>query len=515
MTEHHKLEKDGVLGDGVSHYPASAEDLATYSRANTALSQFQAPILIHAGNPNEKLFIAAFDGTGNDVFSDPEHATNVAGIRSQIKHLNRDGNDQIEVGYVIGPGTQKNALARTLDGADGHTYNERLEDMYRQFIEKASEWKAENPDAQIRVADVGFSRGAEQAAGFSRLVHERGIQDPDGAVYKLGSHGEIKSVAYNKEPIVEPGQVAQAVGLFDPVGTGDPVKHQDRRLPPSVISGVQIIAEDERRGLFKSTHIIDPGQTSDGRLLGVTVAGAHSDIGGSYHRDGLATRSGNLMTDYVNALSDKPFLDKRAEPSDPRLNVVHRSEEGMLLYKWGSKVDRLQPEGYVERLVPKHMVDKVLDPNNAEPIDQSLRAKFPQHAVQIGAVPGNPQPTRTESMANPASALGQGDAALYQALRDKLPASMDNDRVMQATLRARQEGIAPGALGGATEHNGSLWVVGTTTGYRAQIDLSQPAPPMQDSMRQLQSLNAPSQQRPTPTLAQEPPSQQAPVRALQ
>ena len=72
---------------------------------------------------------------------------------------------------------------------------------------------------------------------------------------------------YTRPPLVEPGQVAQAVGLFDPVGTGDPVKHHDRRLPPSVISGIQITAADERRGLFKSDRIVDPGMTPDGRFL--------------------------------------------------------------------------------------------------------------------------------------------------------------------------------------------------------------------------------------------------------
>lgn len=512
MTEHHKQEHDGVLGDGVSHYPASEQALRSYGDASAALAQFEAPILVHAGNPDEKLFVAAFDGTGNDVFSDPEHATNVAGIRSQIKRLNRDGNDRIEVGYVIGPGTQKNALVRTIDGAAGHTYDERLEDMYRQFIEKASEWKAENPNAHIRVVDIGFSRGAEQAAGFSRLVHERGIQDPDRAVYTLAADGQIKGVAYHGEPIVPPSQVAQAVGLFDPVGTGEPAGRQDRRLPPSVISGLQIIAADERRGVFKSTHIIDPGQTPDGRLLGVVVAGAHADIGGSYHRDGLSARSGNLMIDYLNALSDKPFLERRAQPADPRLDVVHRSEEGMLLYRLGPRVDRLQPEGHVERLVPGSMIDKVPDPDDAEPVDQVLRDRFPKHPVPTAA-PQARAPQHDPGTA-PAAALDQGDAALYQALRDRLPATIGNDRVMQATLRARQEGIAPGALGGALEHQGGLWVVGTIPGYRTRIDLSQPAPPLQDSMCQLQALAAAPPQAMPPPPQPEAPGQPNPVRAL-
>ncbi|MEO6800193.1 MAG: DUF2235 domain-containing protein [Rhodanobacter sp.] len=193
---------------------------------------------------------------------------------------------------------------------------------------------------------MGFSRGSDQAAGLTRMVHQRGIQDPMGAVYTRDRHGQIKHVEYTVPALVAPGQVPQAVGLFDAVGTGEPMRDHDRRLPPSVISGFQIIATDERRVLFKSDRIIDPGMTPDGRFLGVEVAGAHSDIGGSYHRDGLSIRSDNLMTGYLNAMSERPFLKLQAVPDDPRLNVVHRSEDGMLIYRLGRKVDRLSPDGY-------------------------------------------------------------------------------------------------------------------------------------------------------------------------
>ena len=289
------------------------------------------------------------------------------------------------VGYVPGPGTQDNYFTRTLDGINGNTYDERAEEMYKLFIQQAWQWKKEDPDAVISLVGLGFSRGSEQAAGFARLVHERGIQDPAGAIYTYDRHHQIAHAVYTKPPLVEPGQVAQAVGLFDAVGTGEPVRDHDRRLPPSVISGFQIISADERRGLFKSDRIIDPGMTPDGRFLGVIVAGVHSDVGGSYHRDGLAIRSDNLMSDYLNALSDQPFLTLQAVPGDPRLNVVHRSEDGMLIYRLGRKVDRLRPEGYNELLVPKHEAGKVSDPYNAEPRDEVLSRQFEPQPEQAGA----------------------------------------------------------------------------------------------------------------------------------
>jgi hypothetical protein len=384
MSEKHRMGADGVLNDGVSHYPADEHDLQSYRDAQKALSQMPVPILVSAHRPHERLFLAAFDGTGNDGDNDPENASNVHYIREQIR---KNGNPQIAAGYVPGPGTQRNPIARMWDGARGHTYDERAEEMYKQLIEQAWEWQQQDPNVQIRIVSIGFSRGGEQAAGFTRLVQERGIQDFAGAKYTYDAKGQIKHVEFTKPPLVAPGQIAQAVGLFDPVGTGQPVKEKDRRLPPSVISGFQPKAKDERRGLFKSSHIIDPGMTPDGRLLGVVVGGAHSNLGGTYHRHGLGARSANLMIDYLNALSDTPFLEKQPEPDDPRLNVVHLSEEGMLLYRLGRKVDRLQPEGYVSQLVPDRMRGQVEDPDNAEPRDEALAQQFEWRYVTIGPVP--------------------------------------------------------------------------------------------------------------------------------
>lgn len=397
MSQEDRLDKDGTLDDGVPYYAADAQRLQSYVDAADALSRFQAPVLVREGSPHEHLFLAAFDGTGNDVFKDPQHATNVAKIKAQVDLLAKQGNKQIAVGYVPGPGTQDHYLARTLDGINGNTYDERIEQMYKQFIDRAWQWKQKDPEAEIRVAGLGFSRGSEQAAGFARLVHERGIQDPSGAIYTRDRDGQITHVEYTRLPLVAPGQVAQAVGLFDAVGTGEPVREHDRRLPPSVISGFQIISADERRGLFKSDRIIDPGMTPDGRFLGVVVAGVHSDVGGSYHRDGLAIRSDNLMVDYLNALSDQSFLQLQAVPDDPRLNVVHRSEDGMLIYRLGHKVDRLSPEGYNELLVPRRGAGKVSDPYDAEPRDETLSGQFEWQRVKAGVQTVTPASMREAS----------------------------------------------------------------------------------------------------------------------
>ncbi len=421
--EKHRVEADGILGDGVSHYPVDATAMQQFDDARRQLSGMKVPVLHDSSNPASRLFVASFDGTGNDAINDPAHATNVAHTHRAIQDRNEQGDYSIVSGYVAGTGTQQALLARTWDGIRGHSYDQRLEDMYAQFIDQAWRWKAENPDAEIAVVSTGFSRGAEQAAGFARLVHERGIQDPSGAEYQRDRHNQIIGVTYTKPPLQAPGSIAQAVGLYDPVGTGVPVNDKDRRLPPSVISGFQITAMDEVRGTFKSSSTIDLGMSSDGRFLAVPVPGAHSNVGGGYHRDGLSTRSGNLMTHYLNALSDKPFLQTRVETQDPRMNVIHRSEEGMLIYQLDNKVDRRLPEGSVERLVPRRMLDKVDDPYNAEPRDEELNARFRRQAVSVGTQsehPPGPLPREVPGQGTTPDRPGHPDHALHQQIRQKV-----------------------------------------------------------------------------------------------
>jgi len=366
--------------DGVSTVPATASDLATFPDASRQLASFPAPLLRDGDAPDHRLFVAAFDGTGNSMYKDaPENHTNVARIAKQLEQAK---DPTIGFGYVEGPGTQ-GGLGGVIDQATGGTYEARMEEMYLQFIQQASTWLRDNPDADIRIAAIGFSRGAEQAAGFTRLVEERGIQDPRGMDVVRDRNGHIERLEPTRPNLREPGTVIQAVGLFDPVGTGEPRDH-DRRLPPSVVSGFQITADDERRNLFQSTRVMDPGVTDGGRFLNVTVAGAHSDIGGGYAQDGIGIRSGNLMIDYLNALSDEPYLAKREEPTDPARNVIHRSEEHQFFYRT-SIYDKAGMRGMQEELAPTPLCR--IDCLDAQPRNHALASTLAWRPVAIGAVP--------------------------------------------------------------------------------------------------------------------------------
>lgn len=383
------------------------------------ISTFQTPVMLHVGNPHERLFVAALDGTGDDFIHDPRHATNVGLIYGQLTMV---GGDQIRAGYVEGPGTQRDLPTRLMDGLSGFTAGQRAERMYQLFIDQAREWLRDDPHARISIASVGFSRGGEEVALFARMVEERGIQDPAGAHYTYDAHGLITYVEYTKPALVGPGKIAQAVALFDPVGTGW-LMHEDRRLPPSVISGIQLMAMDERRRAFKSDHIIDPGISLDGRFVGLDLPGAHCDVGGGCLVNGLANRAGNFGIAYLNSLSDRRYLQALPEFDDPQRNVIHRSEDGLFLYGADYKVDRTTPGGYNELLVDKRVATQMPDARNAEPRDEALNARF-EHQT-IAQARQNPAFEPPPVVAEPPSGLDLLIERLYRAAAHADHAAMD------------------------------------------------------------------------------------------
>ncbi|UPG86390.1 DUF2235 domain-containing protein [Luteibacter aegosomatis] len=373
-----KLAIDGAPDDGVGHTLAGPDVLAKYKDASDHLARFKVHPLTNGNNPNERLYLVAFDGTGNNKFRDPLRATNVAKIYDELMGSNVVRSGQAGAIYIQGPGTQKDFIKATLDAARGSSYESNINDAYHFLVHRANQWAAENPNVDVRVNSIGFSRGASQVPGFARLLHEKGIPDlnsrfvlPDG------------QVVYDRY-ISEPGKVVQAVGLFDPVATGVPLNF-DRRLPPSVISGFQITAMDEKRMLFPVDEILPPGPSEDGRFLNVMVPGAHSDVGGGYGRDGLSIRCGNLMRDYCNALSAVPYLQKEHEPTDVRLNVIHQSKEGELIFRLDPRdAVRGTPSGTNRVLFPPEAGHAASVPHFPEPVDKRLLEGLPSKPVAIG-----------------------------------------------------------------------------------------------------------------------------------
>lgn len=357
--------------DGVQVQPVSAEQLDSYRHAQEQIRAFPTPRLFDTADPHAYVFFALFDGTSNHARKDPEHMTNIGLLAQQLDQLGQR-HERIGVFYKEGPGTQ-GGLTGLIDKATGGTYSERIEAVYDKFSIQAARWIKDDPLAVISVIAVGFSRGAEQAAGFSRLVEARGVQRPTARV--LDTLFGKTEVYYNAPPLRLPGTIPQALGLYDPVGSGEPRRH-DRRPPQSVLTGLQIHAADEFRALFPATSIISQGQSADGRFLGVSTAGAHSDIGGGYALHGLSHRNFNLMADYLNGVLGAPMIKALALPAAPGMTVVHdapwyyhKLEGRKVVYSLEAtgkkKIEALNPVFgplYRARSALRHDVDDILAP---------------------------------------------------------------------------------------------------------------------------------------------------------
>jgi hypothetical protein len=180
----------------------------------------------------------------------------------------------------------------------------------------------------------------------------------------------------------------QAALLLDPVGTG--VEEHDRRLPPSTLSTLQITAQHERRDLFPSSEHVPSGFSEDHRNYNAWVAGSHSDIGDTYQRNGLGTLSFNLGVEFLNRLSDRPYLEKRPVPEDAAQFVIHRSDQHMGGLYGTRGYDRDGARDHADDLAPGHICRRgvVDDCNRKEPIDEALDARVKRRTGPSLRAPG-------------------------------------------------------------------------------------------------------------------------------
>jgi len=90
---------------------------------------------------------------------------------------------------------------------------------------------------------------------------------------------------------------------------------------------------------------------------------------------------------------------------------------------------------------------------------------------------------------------GHPDTPLHNAIRAQLPSMISNEAAANVTLQAKQAGIdSPEKLQSVAVQDGKAFVMGTTPGYRAAVDLSQ-APPLEQTSAQLLGGNDAQQQR--------------------
>lgn len=366
----------GKVSSSAGSRPATADDFRMEQDIRQQLQQLSVPVLQRNATANEYLFFAFLDGTGQDL-NNPRlgPATTVGTLYEQALAKADEPDSRMGAHYSRGIGTQPRTMARAWDGMLAYTWEDGIKDAYRDLAIQASAWVSDDPQAEIRVVGIGYSRGAVQTAGLLRLIDEYGIVPEEGLGFGHDRNGNI-SVLSRLPPLVPPGQTAQATLLLDPVATNMPANF-DARLPPSVISRVAILATHEQRELFPHQAINDPGMTPDGRAINVAAPGGHSNVGGGNRDAGLEILTGNAAIDYLNTLRDQPLFEKRAVPMDLDTMTLYQAGGATALY--GLKIDRDGERNLREALANC----KVVDPcNDSEPIDQALAARFQHRSIQ-------------------------------------------------------------------------------------------------------------------------------------
>lgn len=269
--------------------------------------QAQSPTF-NANDPNKLVFFVAFDGTGNNRFDDSRPETNVSRIERAVK-TSVDTTGQGATFYSRGPGTQADSISAFTDTISGASVRTSAREGYDAF----AEYVRANPDKQVTVSGIGFSRGSATLSVFINTVYNEGVPDLTSA-RSVGFVNGKEVISYDRY-LIQPGDADFGLMVMqDRVATG--VRGLPLDLPPSQsLRVLSIQAQDERDNFFrldsfrdKTTGALDP------RVTEVWIPGVHSDIASGYANNGVGLRVLDGIREFI-ASSGQPIGTLRAQDS--------------------------------------------------------------------------------------------------------------------------------------------------------------------------------------------------------
>jgi hypothetical protein len=346
----------------------TAGELEQYGIQHQLIRQWGFPQTFDPANPNQRLFVATFDGTWNDRDRMPI-ASNPAELERLYAQISR-GSPNIKSEYLAGVGTG-GGIDPAIGGAFGAGAAERAERMYELLVTQADQWKRGDANAEIVVNILGFSRGSAIGRHFANLLYERGI--PDLATERRTQIWDESSASFRAEVSydghhVPPGQVpVGAMLLYDTVATGQGTALK-LSIPPNVQAVLHLTATDEPRNVsFALESVIDPARPGDPRLLELPGAGAHADRGGGYDR-GIGAVNLFLGHEFLK-LTGSPLPDRApGVMTDDAALWIHNPLAGIPPYEIVETAARLL--GVTTRQVVHH--------SNPEVPAETLRALYPK-----------------------------------------------------------------------------------------------------------------------------------------
>lgn len=112
----------------------------------------------------------------------------------------------------------------------------------------------------------------------------------------------------------------------------------------------------------------------------------------------------------------------------------------------------------------------------------------------------------TSKIASPTSVsqFSPDDQAMFAKIRQNASPHIPDEKVAEAMLLAKRNGIDDASrIGPVGVVDGKLWVGGSVPGYHVGVSVTEPSPPLSDTLRETQSFNAQREQQLTQNSAQQ------------
>ena len=241
-----------------------------------------------------------FDGTGNSPAEAANFTADSASLTNVLKShvlLTEGGLAPTDHSfYYAGVGTYGTKLAQWANSGFAFEAADIADILRRALLDFQCHYHA-NVE---RVVLIGFSRGAALARRFAALI------DPF-LVRPIVIEAVMDTVASIGWPNLDKQRRP----------TQDVVFEHGCTLPNGVQRALHLVALDEQRLAFRPTLM-----NYDQRVTEVWLAGAHSDIGGGYIRDGLSDISAQVLFQWLTIQLKRPELWRLTAHIAKRIEVV-------------------------------------------------------------------------------------------------------------------------------------------------------------------------------------------------
>ncbi|GAB3380745.1 hypothetical protein [Lysobacter fragariae] len=416
----------------------------------------------------------------------PDEARNVY----RMYQLHRDEIDRVERGFGV---TAEGDIARHNRIAQANRDYPSLVNEYGNVPNIADalapartvllrELRREYPDLADRLTDANFNAGRIYVAP-ERDLRNRDEVDRQYPTDTNGSRTNSRNLALRRE------QGNSTTMDVDPnhAATIDS-QRMSREQNPREIAGNDVLVGRGGNDTLRS-HL------GDDILIG---GQGHDRLEGGQGRDTYIIGAGDtvLDSDGVGEVrwGGQQLTGGCRTAADPE--NIYRSEDGRFTYTLEGRnlsiVDSLATDPALrERVVVEDFQSGQLGINLTGPTREGQPLQ--STPVRTGAPP-----------AASASPLGQGahvqssqvfpqthrDYPLFDAIRRQLPAGTPDAQAAHALALVKEAGVrAVNGLDKVTVHDGNAFVMGKTPGFWAKVDLSAPAPPLTESLRQCEQLD--------------------------